>query len=326
MPAQKIDPLLETGIRMCVDAPQPEWINYHHLLYFRTVAREGSITKASAILGLAQPTISGQIRALEETLGAKLFMRKGRNLVMTEFGRKVFGFADQIFALGEEMGEALRGATSVKVPTVRIGASRSLSESTLRAFVVPLAGPGDGNVSCRTEGFEQLLAGLASRHFDLVFSDQAMGSASRAGSRTEILGSSDIAILGDGAVADRLASGFPQALADAPMVLPPAGSQIRVILESWFAEAGMRPHCVAELETESLMAAFAEQGRAVMAVPRTGEAELGRRYGLQLVGTLPGAQQKFYVTAPEASFSHPPLARIIDHARQVLSPMLAASC
>ena len=77
-----------------------EWLNYHHLLYFWMVAKKGSIARACEELRLAQPTISEQLRALEENLGEKLSARQGRWLVLTETGQVVYRYADEIFALG----------------------------------------------------------------------------------------------------------------------------------------------------------------------------------------------------------------------------------
>ncbi|HEX9189669.1 MAG TPA: LysR family transcriptional regulator, partial [Vicinamibacteria bacterium] len=85
-----------------------EWLNYHHLLYFWAVAREGGVTRASEHLRLAQPTISGQLKALEEALGEKLFERTGRRLVLTDVGRVVFRYADEIFSLGRELQDTLK--------------------------------------------------------------------------------------------------------------------------------------------------------------------------------------------------------------------------
>ena len=85
-----------------------EWLNYHHLLYFWTVAREGSVARASEHLRLAQPTISGQVRALEHALGERLFARSGRRLVLTDVGRVVYGYAEEIFSLGGELMDTLK--------------------------------------------------------------------------------------------------------------------------------------------------------------------------------------------------------------------------
>jgi Transcriptional regulator len=77
-----------------------EWLNYHHLLYFHMVAKCGSISAAGRELSLAPPTISAQLRSLEESLGEKLFAKSGRRLVLTDTGQLVMQYADEIFSLG----------------------------------------------------------------------------------------------------------------------------------------------------------------------------------------------------------------------------------
>src|SRR5689334_12043418 len=86
-----------------------EWLNYHHLHYFWLVAREGGVTQAAARLRLSHPTVSGQIHALEDALGEKLLERQGRRLVPTEMGRLVYGYADEIFGLGRELVDTVKG-------------------------------------------------------------------------------------------------------------------------------------------------------------------------------------------------------------------------
>ena len=86
-----------------------EWLNYHHLFYFWTVAREGTVTAASEVLRISQPALSTQIRMLEESLGEKFFQRSGRGLVLTEAGRVAFRYADEIFTLGKEFHSELKG-------------------------------------------------------------------------------------------------------------------------------------------------------------------------------------------------------------------------
>ena len=81
-------------------------LNYHHLRYFWTVVREGSVAAASRRLRVAQPTVSEQLKLLAESIGAPLYVRHGRSLVFTEVGLLVRRYADEIFALGEELQHA----------------------------------------------------------------------------------------------------------------------------------------------------------------------------------------------------------------------------
>ena len=82
-------------------------VNYKHLHYFWAVAREGGVARASERLNLTPQTISGQLSMLEEYLGVDLFTRVGRNLELTETGRLVLSYADEIFSLGGELEEVI---------------------------------------------------------------------------------------------------------------------------------------------------------------------------------------------------------------------------
>src|SRR5882724_6889847 len=100
-----------------------EWLNYHHLLYFWMVAKEGTVTQASKQLRLAHPTISGQIHRLEDVLGEKLFVRKGRKLALTDQGRVAFRYADEIFSLGQEFLDTLRSRGTTRQVRLVVGVS-----------------------------------------------------------------------------------------------------------------------------------------------------------------------------------------------------------
>src|SRR5687767_408544 len=111
---------------MSVKRTPMEWLNYHHLLYFWTVVREGGISKAAEKLRLSQPTISAQIRQLEESLGERLFQRQGRNLVPTDVGRLVYRYADEIFGIGRELMETLRGRPAGRPLHLTVGVANAV--------------------------------------------------------------------------------------------------------------------------------------------------------------------------------------------------------
>ena len=123
-----------------------DWLNYHHLFYFWTVVREGGVSKASKVLRLAQPTVGGQIKALENALDQKLFERQGRSLVLTDVGQVVFRYADEIFSLGRELQDTLKGRPvarprrRVLALSVRPG-PRSQPRALLRHLRRPPRGP-----------------------------------------------------------------------------------------------------------------------------------------------------------------------------------------
>ena len=89
-----------------------EWLNYHHLFYFWTVAREGSVAAASRQLHVGRPAISMQLKSLEKFVGAELFRRRGRYLELTKTGELVQTYADDIFSTGRELVDVLRGPST----------------------------------------------------------------------------------------------------------------------------------------------------------------------------------------------------------------------
>ena len=148
-----------------------EWLNYHHLLYFWTVAREGTIAKASDVLLLAQPTISEQVRRLEESVGVKLFQKQGRNLVLTDAGRVAFQYADEIFARGREMSDVLRGRTVGRAARFTLGIADVVPKLIAYRLILPALKLADPiRLVCREGKPENLLSKLAFPKVDRVFS------------------------------------------------------------------------------------------------------------------------------------------------------------
>ncbi|RYD79176.1 MAG: LysR family transcriptional regulator, partial [Verrucomicrobiaceae bacterium] len=103
-----------------------EWLNYHHLRYFWTVARKGGVRKAAEELHVSQPSISAQLRLLEEAVGEKLFRRSGRNLVLTEMGHLVLSYADEIFSAGRELMNAVKQRPGSRALRLNVGMTDSL--------------------------------------------------------------------------------------------------------------------------------------------------------------------------------------------------------
>jgi LysR family transcriptional activator of nhaA len=157
-----------------------EWLNYHHLLYFWTVAREGTIAKASDVLLLAQPTISEQVRSLEESIGVKLFRKQGRNLVLTDAGRVAFQYADEIFARGREMSDVLRGRSVGRSARFTLGIADVVPKLIAYRLILPaLKLPDPIRLVCREGKPDKLLSQLAIHELDLVISDSPLDPSIR---------------------------------------------------------------------------------------------------------------------------------------------------
>ncbi len=295
-----------------------EWLNYHHLLYFWTVAKEGSIVRASQELRLAHPTISGQIHRLEEVLGEKLFVRRGRHLAMTEAGRVAFRYADEIFSLGREFVDTLKGRASGKPMRLVVGIADVLTPSLVRRFLEPAFHlPHPVRLICRADkSVEEFVAELTLHRLDVVLSDgpPAPGLGTRAFGH--LLGECGTTFLATAKLAGALRRKFPLSLNEAPFLLPGAPSTVRRALEGWFQSQEIRPQIVAECDDSALAKDFGEQGMGVFAIPSVIEAEVLHHYRVRVVGRSADVRQQFYAISVERKIKHPAVVAIREFARQ----------
>lgn len=298
------------------EARTVEWLNYHHLLYFYTVAREGSVTRASRVLRLAQPTLSGQIRKLEESLDEKLFVRQGRNLVLTDMGRVVYRYADEIFGLGREMMDTLRGRPSGRPARLVVGVAdivpklvcHHVLETALR-LEEPV------QLVCREGKTDDLLAALAVQGFDLVITDAPLAPHVKVRAFNHLLGQSDVSFFAAPKLAGTLRRRFPRSLEGAPMLLPTENTSLRRSLDQWFEALDIRPEVVAELEDTALMKVFGQHGSGVFPAPSILGDEIRKQYGVRVVGTTSDVVERFYAITVERRIKHPAVAAITEAAR-----------
>jgi LysR family transcriptional activator of nhaA len=297
-----------------------EWLNYHHLLYFWAVARYGSVARASAELHLSQPTISGQVRRLEQVLGEKLFERVGRRLVLTTIGRGVFRYADEIFSLGQDLMGMLKGRPSTRPLRLTVGVADALPRVLVQKLIEPafeLEKP--IHLVCREDRVvEDFLGQLSGQELDLVLADRALGPGIRAHAFNHLLGESGTSFLASETLARRLRRGFPRSLDGAPCLLPGDHAAVRRRVEQWFDDTGVRPALVAEFDDTALMYAFGEQGRGFFPSPTVFEAEFRRRYDVRVVGRAKMIRQQFYAISVDQRLHHPAVIAIVKAARQDL--------
>jgi LysR family transcriptional activator of nhaA len=295
-----------------------EWLNYHHLLYFWMVAKEGSIVRACQELHLAHPTISGQIHRLEEVLGEKLFLRRGRNLVLTEAGRVAFRYADEIFSLGREFVDTLKGRASGRPLRLVVGIADVLPPSLVRRFLEPAFRLGHPvRVICRADkSTEDFVAELALHRVDVVISDGPAGGGIPVRAFSHPLGECGTTFFAAPELAGPLRRKFPTSLDGAPFLLQGAPSAVRRSLEQWFDAEQVRPTIVAEVDDSALAKDFGKAGMGVFAAPTVIEAEVRQQYGVQVVGRAESVRQSFYAISVERKIKHPAVVAIREAARQ----------
>lgn len=295
-----------------------EWLNYHHLLYFWAVARYGSVVRAGVELKLAQPTISGQIRRLEEVLGVKLFDRVGRRLILTEVGRTVFRHADDIFSIGQSLMGAVKGRPSLRPLRFTVGVADVLPKVLVQRLLEPAFHIGQPiELICREDRVvEDFLGQLAGQEVDMVLADRPLGPGINVQAFNHPLGDCGTTFLASPELARSCRARFPRSLDAAPCLLPGARATARRALDQWFESIKVRPTVVAEFDDSALMYAFGEEGKGIFPSPTVFENEFRRRYHVHVVGRVKAIRQQYYAISVDRRIQHPAVLAIVNAARQ----------
>lgn len=296
-----------------------EWLNYHHLLYFWVVAREGGLVAAGKVLRLSHPTLSAQIHALEDHLGEKLFTKVGRRLVLTEMGHVVYRYAEEIFTLGREMVDTVKGRATGQPVRLAVGIADPVPKLVVRRMLEPawhLAEP--ARLVCYENGYEKLLADLALHALDMVISDAPVPPGSPIRAFNHLLGESGVTLFATKALANQYKRGFPRSLDGAPMLLPLENLTLRRALNQWFDAHDVKPRIVAEFEDSALLSAFGGDGFGLFPGPAAVEDEVCAQHGVQVVGRADAVKERFYAITIERRLKNPAVVAICDAARQRL--------
>lgn len=294
-------------------------LNYSHLQYFWAVAREGSIAKASESLHLTPQTISGQLKLLDEAVGSPLFNRVGRRLVLSDMGRLVFEYADEIFSVGAELASVVRGNHMSGPTTLNLGIVSSLPKLIAERIVAPaMMAEEPVRVRCHESSIEQLLSELAVHKLDLVLSDQPVPDGLGIKAYNHRLGESGMSFFSQRGRARRFRARFPGSLNDAPLLLPSQHSALRRRLDDWFENHELSPRIAGEFDDSALLKAFGEAGVGVFAAPTVIEEEICRMYRMSVIGQTDEIKERFYAISPERRLKHPSVVLITDTARTKL--------
>lgn len=296
-----------------------EWINYHHLLYFWMVAREGSVARAAERLLLAQPTISSQLHKLEESLGHRLFKRVGRNLVLTEMGQTVYRYADEIFAIGRELQDVVKGGAQGAPRRLHVGIADAVPKLIAYKLLEPaltLAEP--VHLVCLEDKHEKLLADLSVQGIDLVIADCPAPPTVKVRAFNHLLGESGLSVFGSTQLAAKYKPGFPSSLHDAPFLLPSNNSATRRLVDQWFRHKGVHVIVRAEFDDTALMKAFGEAGVGLFIGSTVLEREISSQYQVEVIGRLDEVQERFYAITVDRKLRHPAVVAISESARHLL--------
>lgn len=294
-------------------------MNYHHLLYFWTVAREGGLVQAGKVLRLSHPTLSAQIHALEDQLGEKLFMKVGRKLELTEQGRVAFRYADEIFSLGRELVDSVKGRSPGKTLRLDVGVVDVVPKFVVRSLLQPAFElPEPVRLVCHENSYDELLADLARHALDIVISDSPVPQGSSVRAFNHPLGETGVSILGSKALVAKYKRGFPRSLDGAPFLLPLETLHLRRSLNAWFDRHDIKPHVVAEFEDSALLKAFGADGVGLFPAPTVVEKQVAQQYDAHVLGHAHDVKERFYAISVERRLKHPAVVAISNAARHEL--------
>jgi LysR family transcriptional activator of nhaA len=293
-----------------------EWLNYHHLLYFWVVAREGGLVPAGKVLRLSHPTLSAQVHALEDHLGEKLFTKVGRKLALTEMGRVVYRYANEIFSLGREMVDTVKGRATGSPLRLDVGVVDVVPKLVVRRLLQPALGLAEPvRLVCHEDSYEKLLGDLAMHTLDIVISDAPVPAGSTIRAFNHLLGETGVSFFGTKSLVEAYKRGFPKSLDQAPMLLPVEGLAIRRSLDHWLDRNDIKPRIVAEFEDSALMKVFGSDGLGIFTGPTAVEAEVIAQYGVHLVGRSDEVRERFYAISVERRLKNAAIVAISDAAR-----------
>ena len=296
-----------------------EWLNYHHLFYFWTVGKAGTVSAAARQLHLTRPTVTSQIRELEKSIGQKLLEQQGRGLVLTEFGQQVFDYAEDIFSIGHQLREFVRTGQPGRRQKLRVGMPDVVPKLISYELLKPaLVGPEPPRIECYEGNLTDLLADLAVHRLDLVLSDSPAPATLDINVYSHKLGECGWSILATESLAQKYRKGFPHSLTDAPILLPTELTAVRRSLDRWMEDHKVFPEIVAEIEDSALLKVFGQAGQGVFPVPTAIEELVKKQYGVRLVGRIPEVLDTFYVISVEKRVQHEAAIRIMNQARNQL--------
>jgi LysR family transcriptional activator of nhaA len=291
-------------------------LNYRHLYYFWIVVKEGGFARAAERLDMAVQTISAQVRELEKSIGRQLLKPAGRGVTMTEAGETAFNRAEQIFQIGEALLDEMREAGGEGVARLAVGLSDGISKLAAHALLAPVLGTPSLRLLCHEGEHAELMSELALHRLDLVLAcqpaphnaDLRVLSQRLAGSPVDWYGPADM-------VRKSARAGFPQCLAEVPLLLPTRHAALRARLDRWFEAQGIRPRIVGEFEDSALMAVFAARGLGVFPLAELGAEDLSLLRGLRWLGRADGVIEEIHAIRSRRGQHHGLASQVVAGAR-----------
>ena len=300
------------------------WLNYHHLQYFQTIVQEGGVTRAAAKLRLSQSTLSAQLRALEESLGAALFRRDGRRLELTEAGRVALNYAEDIFRTGDELKAWFAGQHSAEAQVIRIGALSPLSKNLQFEMIRPYVMEGKTKVHVVEGELPDLMERLRKHQIDVVLSNLPLGGVDAEGTHAHLLGEMPVYLVGRPPFKIPKKK-FPHWLKGIPLFLPSSRTSARIDFDALLIRKGITPMIHAEVDDMALLRLLALSGAGLALVPEIGvkfELEDSR---LLRIEKVPGLVERFYAITAHRKTPPATLPGLLENGRRALEAVRKVS-
>jgi LysR family transcriptional activator of nhaA len=291
-------------------------LNYNHLYYFYCVATDGTITKASAKLNLTPQTISGQITAFEAQIGVDLFDRRGKKLQLSEMGRLIYSYAEEIFQLGAEIKNVLNDQKPAQWQTFTVGVTMVIPKVLAFKLLKPAIDMAEPiRLVCHEGDQDALLSDLAINKLDMIITDQPLQSGKFVKAYNHQLTESGFTFFATATLAEECRKGFPQSLSGQPFLMQGKKAAVRQILTYWLAKHDIVPNIVAEFDDSALMKSFGQAGTGIFAAPTIIEDYVISRYKVEIIGRTNEIKEQYYAISPERKIKHPAILEIINSAK-----------
>lgn len=287
------------------------WINYHHLYYFYTIAREGSVARAAKKLRLGQPTLSQQLKLLEEAFGKPLFEREARGMKLTECGKLVYEYAQEIFRLGGEMLDALSDRKDAERMRIQIGALDSVPKHLIHHLIAKAYQAADCYVTVLEGSRETLLQELLAYRLDLVITNSPTPIAPKSQMTSRRVAEMKVVVVGAPRFG-KLRSRFPESLDGQPLVLPTVHSQLRIDVERYLEKKALTPKLVGETQDGVVQKMLALSGHALIAVAEPAVRDELESGELVKIGELKDIKEQLWLTSAARFIEHPIAARLME--------------
>jgi LysR family transcriptional activator of nhaA len=285
-----------------------QWLNYHHLNYFRMIATEGSIARASDKLRIGQPTLSAQLKHLEEMVGKPLFERRNRKLVLTDAGRAALNYANEIFRLGDEMLEVLKDHIASNHTHLQIGALDSVPKSVILSIVFYAYKIAPCTVSILEGRGDELFRELRAHRIDLIVSNYPSLAMEETQFYSKSVARLPVSIYG----AEKFKSlrrSFPKSLNGKPFVLPTAHSKLRHDLNHFFKLHNIHIVPVAETQDTSLQRLLSANGIGLAPLSEVGGF---KEENLVKVSRLEGVLEEVWLISAQRKIENPIAAKLMS--------------